>query len=117
MVLVENEELRLCLRELHKELASLLYHSSLQVALYFTLCVVCTELYIIHIHGIIYTYSWNYICIFMELYIDIQTYIFMILAEIAKVNVNVFSHLLSAAYKMTSSPLHVSLEILVARKY
>src|SRR6218665_2956845 len=105
MVLVENEELRLCLRELHKELASLLYHSSLQVALYFTLCVVCTELYIIHIHGIIYTYSWNYICIFM------------ILAEIAKVNVNVFSHLLSAVYKMTSGPLHVSLEILVTRKY
>lgn len=30
MVLVENEELRLCLRELHKGLASLLYHSTLQ---------------------------------------------------------------------------------------
>ena len=27
------------------------------------------------------------------------------------VNVNVFSHLLSAAYKMTSGPLHVSLGI------
>lgn len=31
IVLVENEELRLCLRELHKELASLLYCSTLQV--------------------------------------------------------------------------------------
>ena len=30
--------------------------------------------------------------------------------------VNVFSHLLSAAFKMTSSPLHVSVGILVTRE-
>ena len=32
------------------------------------------------------------------------------------VNANVFSHLLSAAYKMTSGPLHLSLGILVICK-
>src|SRR6218665_430729 len=34
-------------------------------------------------------------------------------AATVNVNVNVFSHLLSAAYKMTSGPLHVYLGILV----